>query len=84
MNPRSCDALGVCQRLAKPCAGCSHTHDTQALEPGKYYFAPGTIEKPPKPERWSALEICLAVIGLVAAGGVVAGLLRVLIARAAL
>jgi len=89
MTARSCDALGVFQRRAVPCAGCSHgvhdeSHDTRELPPGKYYFAPGTIEEPPKPERWSPLEIVLAIICLAAAGGAVVGLLRVLIARAAL
>jgi len=85
--PRSCDALGVCQRRATPCTGCNHearAHDTQALPPGGFWFAPGTIEDAPRPERWTALEIGLAALGLAAAGGVVVGLLRVLIERAAL
>lgn len=89
MNPHSCDSLGVCQRRALPCAGCSHgepdtSHDTKTLPVGGFWFAPGTIEEAPKPERWSPLEICLACIGLAAAGGIVVGLLRVLITRAAL
>ena len=37
----SCAQLGVCQ--SRPgCDSCSH--DTEALPPGGFYFAPGTVE----------------------------------------
>ena len=37
----SCAHLGVCQ--SRPgCSGCSH--NTEALPPGGFYFAPGTVE----------------------------------------
>ena len=37
----SCAHLGVCQ--SRPgCDSCSH--DTEALPPGGFYFAPGTVE----------------------------------------
>lgn len=87
MSPRSCDALGVCQRRATPCAGCSHEAQTgaaQARQANPYFFAPGAIEEAPKPERWSVVEKAIAAVGLAAAGGVVVGLLRVLIERAVL
>lgn len=83
MNPRSCDALGVCQRRATPCDGCAHTarHDTQSLPPGGIWFAPGTIEAH-KRERWSTLEICLAIIGVAGAVSAVVGLLRMVVGGA--
>ena len=71
--PRSCFELGVCQSRTPPCAGCSH--DTSALPPGGFWFAPGTIERAPAPRRepWSWLEISLAAIAASGVAGLVAG-----------
>jgi len=40
---RSCDELGLCQRLKPTCPGCS-SHDTSLLPKDGHYFAPGAIE----------------------------------------
>ena len=41
--PRTCHELGVCHGRKGP--GCTCQHDTVALPPGAYYFAPGAIEQ---------------------------------------
>ena len=41
--PRTCHELGVCH--GRKGLGCTCHHDTDALPPGGYYFAPGAIEQ---------------------------------------
>ena len=45
-TPRTCHELGVCHGRKGP--GCTCQHDTDALPPGGYYFAPGAIEHGPR------------------------------------
>ena len=40
---RTCTELGVCN--GRKGLGCTCQHDTDALPPGGYYFAPGAIEQ---------------------------------------
>lgn len=76
---RSCHELGVCHGRKAP--GCTCHHDTEALPPGGYYFAPGAIESAPGRSKrlsgWQRLVRdvagCLAVAGLI---GFVAGVLQ--------
>lgn len=79
-TPRSCHELGVCH--GRKGLGCTCHHDTEALPPGGFYFAPGAIEHGPRRKArrlagWQrlALEIAalLAVTGLI---GFAAGMLQ--------
>lgn len=45
MSRRTCEELGVCQARAGCSCSRSDQHDTEALPPGGYYFAPGAIEQ---------------------------------------
>jgi hypothetical protein len=51
----------------------THRHDTEALPPGGYYFAPGTVERSPQRARritgWRRLV--LEAIALLAASGLI-------------
>ena len=70
---RTCTELGVCQ--GRPGPGCTCQHDTDALPPGGYYFAPGAIEQGPRRARrllgWrrtvADLCCCIAIAGLIGA-----------------
>ena len=77
---RTCTELGACQ--GRPGPGCTCQHDTDALPPGGFYFAPGAIEHGPrrKPKRlapWQRL-VLQAMAVLLASGlvGMVAGVLQ--------
>ena len=77
---RTCTELGVCQ--GRPGPGCTCQHDTDALPPGGYYFAPGAIEqgqrrKPKRLAPWQRL-VLQAMAVLLASGlvGMVAGVLQ--------
>lgn len=71
----SCAQLGVCQ--SRPgCDSCSH--DTEALPPGGFYFAPGTVEDcsatPTKTDTVArGLLAAAALAALAAAIGISAG-----------
>ena len=71
----SCAQLGVCQ--SRPgCDSCSH--NTEALPPGGFYFAPGTVEDcTPTPTRTDTvargLLFAAALAALAAAIGISAG-----------
>lgn len=71
----SCAHLGVCQ--SRPgCDSCSH--DTEALPPGGFYFAPGTVEDcsttPTKTDTVArGLLAAAALAALAAAIGISAG-----------
>ena len=75
----SCAQLGVCQ--SRPgCDSCSH--DTEALPPGGFYFAPGTVEDcsatPTKTDTVArGLLAAAAVAALAAAIGMSAGWITV-------
>ena len=75
----SCAHLGVCQ--SRPgCDSCSH--DTEALPPGGFYFAPGTVEDcsttPTKTDTVArGLLAAAAVAALAAAIGMSAGWITV-------
>ena len=81
MSRRTCEELGVCQ--ARSGCSCSRyeQHDTEAMPPGGYYFAPGAIESGPHRRKrlagWRRLVLdvaaCLAVAGLI---GFAAGVLQ--------
>ena len=77
---RTCTELGVCQ--GRPGPGCTCQHDTDALPPGGYYFAPGAIEQGPRRRAarlasWQRL-VLQAMSVLVASGliGFAAGVLQ--------
>ena len=77
---RTCTELGACQ--GRPGPGCTCQHDTDALPPGGYYFAPGAIEHGPrrKPKRlapWQRLVLGAMAV-LLASGllGFAAGVLQ--------
>lgn len=53
--------------------------DTHHLPPGGFWFAPGTIEAPPRPERWGWLELAVAATAAIAATGVLAGVVVALV-----
>lgn len=69
-RPRSCAHLGVCQ--SRPgCDGCGQ-HDTTALPPGGFYFAPGTVVEESRRTartdtlgRWLLTAAALATLGAV-------------------
>ena len=71
--PRTCHELGVCH--GRKGLGCTCHHDTEALPPGGYYFAPGAIEQGPRRARrllgWrravADLCCCIAIAGLIGA-----------------
>ena len=69
----SCAHLGVCQ--SRPgCDSCSH--DTEALPPGGFYFAPGTVEDctPTRTDTVArGLLFAAALAALAAAIGISAG-----------
>ena len=71
----SCAHLGVCQ--SRPgCDSCSH--DTEALPPGGFFFAPGTVEDcsttPTKTDTVArGLLFAAALAALAAAIGISAG-----------
>lgn len=75
MSRRTCEELGVCQ--ARSGCSCSRyeQHDTEAMPPGGYYFAPGAIEQGPRRARrllgWrrtvADLCCCIAIAGLIGA-----------------
>ena len=73
----SCAHLGVCQ--SRPgCDSCSH--DTEALPPGGFYFAPGTVEDctPTRTDTVArGLLTAAAVAALAAAIGLSAGWITV-------
>ena len=75
----SCAHLGVCQ--SRPgCDSCSH--NTEALPPGGFYFAPGTVEDcsttPTKTDTVArGLLAAAAVAALAAAIGMSAGWITV-------
>lgn len=79
-RPRSCAHLGVCQ--SRPgCDGCGQ-HDTTALPPGGFYFAPGTVVEESRKTartdtlgRWLLTAAALATLGVVV--GMAAGWLTV-------
>ena len=77
---RTCTELGVCQ--GRPGPGCTCQHDTDALPPGGYYFAPGAVEHGPRRRAvrlapWQRL-VLQAMAVLLASGlvGMVAGVLQ--------
>ena len=72
-HPRSCAHLGVCQ--SRPgCDGCGQ-HDTTALPPGGFYFAPGTVvEESRKTARTDTLGRWLLTAAALATLGVVVGM----------
>ena len=77
---RTCTELGVCQ--GRPGPGCTCQHDTDALPPGGYYFAPGAIEQGQRRRAarlasWQRL-VLQAMAVLVASGliGFAAGVLQ--------
>lgn len=72
-RPRSCAHLGVCQ--SRPgCDGCGQ-HDTTALPPGGFYFAPGTVvEESRKTARTDTLGRWLLTAAALAALGAVIGM----------
>ena len=77
---RTSTELGVCQ--GRPGPGCTCQHDTDALPPGGYYFAPGAIEQGPRRRAarlasWQRL-VLQAMAVLLASGlvGMVAGVLQ--------
>ena len=71
--PRTCHELGVCH--GRKGLGCTCHHDTEAMPPGGYYFAPGAIEQGPRRARrllgWrravADLCCCIAIAGLIGA-----------------
>ena len=71
--PRTCHELGVCH--GRKGLGCTCHHDTEAMPPGGYYFAPGAIEQGPRRTRrllgWrravADLCCCIAIAGLIGA-----------------
>ena len=75
MSRRTCEELGVCQ--ARSGCSCSRfeQHDSEAMPPGGYYFAPGAIEQGPRRTRrllgWrravADLCCCIAIAGLIGA-----------------
>ena len=73
----SCAQLGVCQ--SRPgCDSCSH--NTEALPPGGFYFAPGTVEDctPTRTDTVArGLLTAAAVAALAAAIGLSAGWITV-------
>ena len=75
----SCAHLGVCQ--SRPgCSGCSH--NTEALPPGGFFFAPGTVEDcsttPTKTDTVArGLLFAAALAALAAAIGISAGWITV-------
>ena len=73
----SCAQLGVCQ--SRPgCSGCSH--NTEALPPGGFYFAPGTVEDctPTRTDTVARGQLtAAAVAALAAAIGLSAGWITV-------
>lgn len=73
----SCARLGVCQ--SRPgCDSCSH--NTEALPPGGFYFAPGTVEDctPTRTDTVArGLLTAAAVAALAAAIGLSAGWITV-------
>ena len=73
----SCAHLGVCQ--SRPgCDSCSH--NTEALPPGGFYFAPGTVEDctPTRTDTVArGLPTAAAVAALAAAIGLSAGWITV-------
>lgn len=79
-RPRSCAHLGVCQ--SRPgCDGCGQ-HETTALPPGGFYFAPGTVVEESRKTartdtqgRWLLTAAALATLGVVV--GMAAGWLTV-------
>jgi len=76
---RACTDLGVCH--GRKGQGCTCHHDTDALPPGGYYFAPGAIDRSPRRSKrlagWQRLvrdiAACLAVAGLI---GFAAGVMQ--------
>ena len=77
---RTCTELGVCQ--GRPGPGCTCQHDTDALPPGGYYFAPGAVEHGPRRRAvrlapWQRL-VLRAMAVLLASGllGFAAGVLQ--------
>ena len=67
---RSCDELGVCQRKAVPCTGCSQR---------RHFFAPGVIESGPSERQTRSLMrwtlICAALMAATAGACFAAGYL---------
>ena len=71
--PRTCHELGVCH--GRKGLGCTCHHDTEAMPPGGYYFAPGAIEQGARRPRrlvgWrravADLCCCIAIAGLIGA-----------------
>jgi hypothetical protein len=67
---RSCDELGVCQRKAVPCTGCSQR---------RHFFAPGVIEGGSAERQTRALMrwtlICAGLMAAVAVLSFAAGVL---------
>ena len=78
----TCQELGVCHGRPGPGCNCQHdaAHDTAALPPAGFYFAPGTIEHGPRRSRsgrcqravallrpWLHIAALLAVVALAAA-----------------
>lgn len=70
-----------CVLTGEPHPSCSCSHDTKALPPGGFHFAPGTVECTPRRKRlapWQRLVLdlaaALAVAGLLGFG---AGYLQV-------
>ncbi len=77
--PRTCHELGVC--TGRIGLGCTCRHDTRALPPGGFVFAPGTIEHGPRrARRISPLgRLMLWCVGVLAASsfiGFAAGVLQ--------
>ena len=69
---RTCTELGVCQ--GRPGPGCTCQHDTDALPPGGYYFAPGAVEHGPrrKPKRLAPWQrLVLGAMAVLLASGLV-------------
>ena len=70
-TPRTCHELGVCN--GRKGLGCTCQHDTDALPPGGYYFAPGAVEHVTSRARritgWR--RMVLDVIALLAVSGLI-------------
>lgn len=76
-----------CRNTAKPCLltgephpSCGCRHDTKALPPGGFHFAPGTVEHAPRRKRlapWQRVVLELAaVLAFSALLGFLSGLLQ--------
>ena len=71
-RPRSCAHLGVCQ--SRPGSDGCGQHDTTALPPGGFFFAPGAVEESRKTARTDTLGRWLLTAAALATLGVVVGM----------